>query len=175
MNRFLLACGLAVAPLLLLSAPQVRADGIDTFTFTETVGTDTTVLTWQLPAIPIPDAIAPDTFFVTLAVQTAVSVNGVVQPTVSEDFFFFANGFNSGGLAEDQFGFFLAGVGPVFSGTPDTPSFTCGTYSGLDSGSVFDGASETLVISTPEPSVFLMVFAGLIALFGGVALKKVSA
>lgn len=78
-------------------------------------------------------------------------------------------------MAEDQFGFFLAGVGPVFSGTLETPRFTLGTYSGLDSGSVVSGASEALVISTAEPSVFLMLFAGLIALFGAVALKKVSA
>jgi len=52
MNRLVLAGSLAIALLFLLPAPPVRADGTDSFIFTETTGGINYVVSWTLPASP---------------------------------------------------------------------------------------------------------------------------
>ncbi|MCU1316033.1 MAG: hypothetical protein JWN63_1355, partial [Candidatus Acidoferrum typicum] len=56
MHRVLLIPVFAIALVALCAAPQVRADGVDTFTLTESFGDSVASLVWQLPASPILDS-----------------------------------------------------------------------------------------------------------------------
>jgi hypothetical protein len=168
MRHLLLVCGMFVATALLLSAPQVRADGIDTFTLTESPdGVNTTTLTWQLPASGIPDVGLDGTGFYFLNVTTSEYFDGVLETTDPSDTVAYLVGY---GLFDSLGGIF--GSAPPYSGSESAPVFIPGTYTGTDPDTA---AASTLTISTPEPSALLMLCIGFLALAGVIALKKIQA
>lgn len=183
MNRFVLVCSLAFAFLLLFSAPQVRADSNDSFTFTESIsGIGKQTYTWQLSGTLTP---SPVDYATNFGFQVSgVSVSGLSDPVN----FLFLNSSQLGGFfafdaITGNYVFSLNSVLPtgivqLYSGPAgnqeSNPTFLALNipYVGLDS---INGVQACLTISTPEPSAFLMLFAGLVALFGAIALKKAAA
>jgi hypothetical protein len=183
MRHFLFACVVSLATLVLLCAPQVRADGTDTFTFTEPLSsTDTISYVWQLPASPTPDPsnVQIGLGFALVGVPVSTFVDGSLQSTTPslDTFLFFANGFGTSLLGTDGMGTnFGSTGGQLYYGvnTENMPTFIPGTYSGVDTNAPNGPVWATLTISTPEPSSLLMLFAGFLALAGALALRKVQA
>jgi hypothetical protein len=171
MRHLLLVCGMFAAAVLLLSAPQVRADGIDTFTLNESLnGIDTTTLSWQLPAAGVPDLGLDGAGFAFYNVSTSEYLDGVLQTTIPNDTIVYLVGY---GLYDSlQLGVFGSSTLP-YSGLESAPVFIPGTYTGTDP--IDPTIASTLTISTPEPSVLLMLSIGFLALVGAIALKKIQA
>jgi len=179
MRRLLLVPFLALAALLLFAPTQLRADGFDSFTFSETVsGLGDVSIVWQLPATP--DPASPDFSSIPGAfgianVPATLTILGVATPAVG-DFGFFDSSFGFEFLSNvGGFSFALSGANTMFSGGESNPTFISGTYSGVDPFSV-DGSPATLsIVSTPEPSSLLMLLTGFLALAGALAVKKAAA
>jgi hypothetical protein len=173
---FPFASVLSLTALLLVVPSQLRADGLDTFTFSENiVGPGQVTLTWQLPAAPTPDDVFPGQGFDVLNIPATLTIAGSSSAVV--DSFGFFN--SSSGLPWqllDLLGVSLGGVNQLYSGPESSPVFIAGTYAGFDPNNCdATGApnSATLtIVSTPEPSSRLMLFAGLLALGGVLLLKK---
>jgi hypothetical protein len=121
MRHLLLVCGMFAAAVLLLSAPQVRADGIDTFTLNESLnGIDTTTLSWQLPAAGVPDLGLDGAGFAFYNVSTSEYLDGVLQTTIPNDTIVYLVGY---GLYDSlQLGVFGSSTLP-YSGLESAPVF----------------------------------------------------
>ena len=142
---------------------RVKADSIDTFTFTSNGNS----FIWQLPASPV---LASGEIFPGSAFGfTNISVSENGGAPVIGSFFFFST-FSAGGL-DLNFGPALPinSIGPqVYSGAESAPTFLLGTFQ-LTDYAVDDvnGLPATLVISTtptPEPSVIAFLILGLLCL-----------
>jgi hypothetical protein len=180
MRRFLLVSAFFAGVLLLLSAPQVRADGSgsDTFTFSEQLSPSQTVsVVWQLPASPDPgDAYVDGVGFALFNVCTSTYLNGTFTGSSQDSLLFLASAAGGGFL--DGFNFGLGGVNQVYTGAESNPTFVAGTYSGFDSINLDANGNPiaaSLTISTPEPSSLLLLLCGFLAVLGTLALKKVQA
>lgn len=181
MRHFLFSSVVSLTALALLSAPQVRANGTDTFTFTEPLdSTDTISYVWQLPASPAPEPsnVSIGLGFGLVSVPVFTFVDGSLQSTTPsfDTFLFYARGLGTSLLGTDGVAsdFGMTGAG-LYSGPENTPTFNLGTYSGVDMNAPNGPVLATLTISTPEPSSLLMLFAGFLALSGALALRKVQA
>jgi hypothetical protein len=180
MRRSIFVSAFALALLLLFSAPQLRADGggSDTFTFTEQVSSsDTLSVVWQLPASPCPQSPVDGVGFGTYDVPTSFFLNGTYAGTTPDLFIFFSNA-AGGGFFDGTLSFGLTGTSQVYSGWEDNPTFNVGTYTGFDPIN-FDSNgmpnSATLTVAAPEPSTLLLLLFGFLAVFGTLTLKKVQA
>jgi hypothetical protein len=187
---------LGVVALFLLMAPQVRADGVDNFTYTEALGGgNTLVATWSLPSSPTPDIYSLGNGFIFQDdVTFTYSLNGTVTQTTSDANLIFMNA-DSGSISGAFGGFELANaflISPLvegfvlypastsspgvqlFSGPDNAPTFALGTYNLTD---VAYGQSNPgiLVISTPEPSALLLLLSGLLASALVLGLKRAAA
>ena len=170
-NRLLIVCAMCV--LGLLTPTAVRADGIDSFTWSwPYVGA---TVTWQLPASPNIPPGDVDTGDGVFSIQAPFTLNGA--PAGSPTFDFLDSGYWGGGLvAWDSYGSPI--VWPsygalLYSGTMAAPTFVPGTYDLW----VYDPSwpRATLTISRiPEPSTLLLVGIGMLALLG-FARKKIAA
>jgi hypothetical protein len=178
MRRGLLILSIGFVLFFMVSATQVRADGVDTFTFTEFNFAGTTenlVATWNLPASPT----GITNFAIGGGFETPnpVDVTATFMGTTftSPDTFVFLNSAVGGGFL-DLFGIFFAtpGSDQFYSGLENAPTFMPGTYFGFDSG--FGGEATLSIaapsIATPEPSALLLLASGLVAFMLCVTLKK---
>lgn len=190
MRRLFFLCSGLFAFLLLLSAPQVRADGItDTFTFTESLNSvDTISYVWQLPASPNPGANAAiGVGFTLVDVPIFTYLNGSLQsssPSLDTLLFFaggvglsFYNGSSNFGLTWIDPA--TQNSGQLYTGFEDAPTFLTGDFSGIDPFNLDANGSPVSaslsIVSTPEPSSLLLLFIGLLASVGALALKKLQA
>jgi hypothetical protein len=155
----------AVALLALCAAPQLRADGIDTFTYTESGAGLVATLVWQLPASPSLDPSFTNTGTgFTIGTDTgSFFLDGTFLFPFS-DTFSFSDELDGGGVNDIG-----GGLGSVlalsteqfdqlYSGGADSPTFTPGTYQ-VDNA--VDTTPGTLVISAPEPPAILLLLVGL--------------
>jgi hypothetical protein len=172
MRRYLLVLSIGFVLIFLVSAPQVRADGVDTFTFTEANFNGSSQLltvTWQLPSSPTSLALSSDGLgFETNPVPITATLGGLTETL--PDTFVFLNSSLGGGFFEGNGIFFTTpGGAQLYSGFETGPTFTPGTYNGFDSGF---GGEATLAIATPEPSALLLLLSGLAAFLICLTLKK---
>ncbi len=161
MRRGVLSLIVGMLLMLILWAPQVRADGVDTFTYTENTVLGPLVLVWQLPDSPTLDAGSfDDSSFTVPSDSGTYTFNGSTVPFT--DAFTLVSAGAGGGL-HDFFGdsglYLLTTLGDqLFIGNTNAPTFAKGTY---DVVNLVDGFTGTLVISTPEPSLLPMLILGL--------------
>ena len=155
----------AIALVALGAAPQVRADGIDTFTYTESAGGVDASLVWQLPDSPILDPSSfTETGFTIGADSVSLSLGDFLL--VFPETFTFSNSDAGGGIdggVDGGFGRILlsaAGVDQFYTGSENNPTFVLGTYQLYNAAEQITG---TLVISTPEPSALALLCVGLCA------------
>jgi len=174
--RKLFPC-LAVVALLLLAPSQSRADGFDSFTFTD-VSADNSfslVLTWQLPSNPTPDDAISGSGFDFLAVNVHEWLNGADMGIVSDSIAFLNPATNLGSWSFlDNFAS-LTSSSIMYTGDESNPTFIPGVYTGVDYfNSVGDlpNTATLNIVSTPEPSSILMLLAGFLVLAGAAAAKK---
>jgi hypothetical protein len=179
-RRSLLIFGTIAAFALLLSAPQLRADGgySDTFTFTEQLSpTNTLTVQWSLPASPNPCGNYVDGIgFAEVGVPTSYFLNGSYAGTTLDPFLFLSNA--AGGGFMDGLLFGLGGTNQIYSGPESNPTFIPGVYSGFDSLNLTPNGnliSATLTVATPEPSSLILLFFGFLVILGTLAAKKVQA
>jgi hypothetical protein len=177
MRRLSLAGLCFLAVLFLLSTPQVRADGTDTFTFSEQVSPGNNLaITWQLPSSPGDISIAdPGVGFVLPSVCVTTYLDGSFAGS-SVDSLVFLNNDNGGGFLDDTFG--LAGVSQLYSGSESWPTFITGTYSGFDALNLDVNGNlipASLTITAPEPSSLLSLLVGFLAVAVALALRKLQA
>lgn len=171
MKRSLIYGGLLIAGLLLVAIGPVRADGLDTFTYTSQGNT----LVWQLPASPTPVYFnSADDHFTVIATSFSVDGFKVNFPAVVD---FFGSS-NSGGFDFELGIFMLANtVGdPLFTGSLNLPTFVPGTYSLTDYAFSSTGVPGSLTItsstSVPEPSPLLLLACGLLGLMAITTLRR---
>jgi hypothetical protein len=155
----------AIALLALCAAPQLRADGIDTFTYTESGDGVVVTLVWQLPASPSLDSSSFTNTGFTIETDTgSFFLDGAFLFPFS-DTFSFSDQPDGGGVNDIGY----AGLGSVlalstyqfdqfYSGGADSPTFTPGTYQVTNA---VDTTPGTLVISAPEPSAIILLLVGL--------------
>jgi hypothetical protein len=155
----------AIALLALCAAPQLRADGIDTFTYTESNGDLVASLVWQLPASPSLDSFTSTNTGFTIETDTgSFFLDGAFLFPFSDTFSFFDQP-DGGGVNDIGY----AGLGSVlalstyqfdqfYSGGADSPTFTPGTY---QVNNAVDSTPGTLVISAPEPPAIILLLVGL--------------
>ena len=177
MRKLLFVPCLALAAVLLLAPSQSRADGFDSFTFTD-VSADNTfslILTWQLPSNPTPDDAVSGSGFDFLAVNVHEWFNGADLGIVSDSMAFLNPATNLGSWSFlDSFAS-LTSSSIVYSGDESNPTFIPGVYQGVDTfNSVGDvpNTATLKIVSAPEPSSILMLLTGLLALAGAFAAKK---
>ena len=177
MRRFAFIPFLAVAALLLVAPTQLRADGLDNFTFTD-VASDNSfslVMTWQLPANPTPDVGVSGQGFEFFSVSVNQVLNGVDQGIVTDAMAFLNP---NSGLPWQFLDLYasMSGSNIMYCGDESNPTFIPGTYSGFDYGYLDvngNPSNATLsIVSTPEPSSILMLLTGFLALAGALAAKK---
>jgi hypothetical protein len=179
MRRNLIVSVFGLALLLMLSAPQLRADGggSDNFTFTEQIApSENLSVVWNLPASPNPDTFVPGVGFADVNVPTTYFLNGVYQQTTADTFLFLSNA--AGGGFIDGFTFGLAGTTQLYTGCESNPTFATGTYNGFDALNFNSNGGfipATLTIAAPEPSALVLLLFGFLALFGTLTLKKLQA
>jgi len=178
MRKFVFATVLALAAILLLAPTQLRADGLDTFIFTD-VASDNSfslVMTWQLPSNPTPDLAISGTGFQFDSVSVSQIFDGVDQGIVTD-----LMAFTNPNTSELPWQFLdsyasLSGSGIMYSGDESNPTFIPGTYKGVDyfnldlSGSPSNATLR--IVSAPEPSSILMLLTGFLALAGILAAKN---
>jgi hypothetical protein len=180
MRRSIFVSAVALALLLIVSAPQVRADGggIDNFTFTEQLNpSETVTVTWSLPASPWPLAPVDGVGFGTYSVPTSVYLNGTFEGSGPDQFIFWSNALG-GGFIDGTFSFGLTGTNQVYNGWESNPTFAPGVYNGYDPFNYNSWGmpnSATLCVTTPEPSSLVMLLFGILLVFGTLTLKKVQA
>ena len=166
MHRVLLIPVFAIALVALCAAPQVRADGVDTFTYTENYGDLVASLVWQLPASPILDSSSyTDTGFTIGADSVSYFLEGTFLFSFS-DTFTFSNTDAGGGVYDNSldvvfFALSTAQFDQFYLGGESNPTFTPGTYQVTNALNSLPG---TLVISTPEPSALTLFCVGLCAM-----------
>ncbi len=166
MHRVLLIPVFAIALVALCAAPQVRADGVDTFTYTENYGDLVASLVWQLPASPILDSSSyTDTGFTIGADSVSYFLEGTFLFSFS-DTFTFSNTDAGGGVYDNSldvvfFALSTAQFDQFYLGGESNPTFAPGTYQVTNA---FDALPGTLVISTPEPSALTLFCVGLCAM-----------
>jgi hypothetical protein len=157
----------AIALLALCAAPQLRADGIDTFTYTESNGDLVASLVWQLPASPSLDSsfTGTGTGF-TIGTDTgSFFLDGTFLFPFS-DTFSFSDQLDGGGVNDigGDLGSVLAlstdQLEQFYSGGADNPTFTPGTYQVINAADNPPGPG-TLVISAPEPPAIILLLVGL--------------
>lgn len=176
-RRSLLIFATIAALGLLLSAPQLRADGSgDTFTFTEQLSpTNTLTVEWSLPAAPNVGGNYVDGLgFIELSVPTSYFLNGCYAGTSQDAFLFLSNA--AGGGFMDGLLFGLGGTNQIYSGPESNPTFVPGTYSGFDSLNLGPNGGlipASLTVATPEPSSLVMLFFGILVVLGTLVVKKV--
>ena len=182
MRRFLFASTVLLFGLLLVAPLELRADGFDSFTFTDvaTDGSFSLVMTWQLPSSPAPVDSSPSEYFALVATDVHRVLNGIDLGQVP-DIFYFVNPAIGDPLSSFQF-FDLYGVSlwgspnPMYSGPESAPTFNAGTYSGLDlynyDESGAPGNATLSIVSTPEPSSILTLLVGFMAIAGALLAKK---
>ena len=169
MHRVLLIPVFAIALMALCAAPQVRADGVDTFTYTEGFGDSVATLVWQFPASPILDPSSyTDTGFTIAADSVSYFLEGTFfsfSDTFSDTFTFSntdaSGGVNDNGLDVVFFALSTAQFDQFYLGGESNPTFAPGTYQVTNALDLFPG---TLVISTPEPSALTLFCVGLCAM-----------
>src|SRR6516162_3716919 len=90
MRRLLPVPMLALAVMLFLAPAQLRADGLDSFTFSETTvdNSFSLVMSWQLPSSPTPDYAVSGQGFEFYNVGVSEILNGVDLGTQLADFVF---------------------------------------------------------------------------------------
>lgn len=167
---FVLSC----VVLLLLVAPQSRADGVASFSFSESTGGTDYLLNWQLPS---PDkSVNPSSGvdFLVSNVPVYIYADGVLldpDPGAFLDTLIFFNS-NSGSSAEfaDLLGFSLSGVGQLYNGPESAPEFVSGSFSGTDP---LSNSTACLVVAAPEPSSLLLLFIAFLILAGTMVVRKV--
>jgi hypothetical protein len=177
MRRYLASTILGVALLILFSTPQVRADSIDNFNYTEDLSGLTFSFTWQLPSSPTVDegSYQPGVGFSISNVLLFVAIDDILLPPQFESFTFFASGLGGGFGYSDSAGPPLTqnlSPGQLYFDDANGPTFGIGTYGELD---LSNGNVGTLVISTPEPTGLLLLGIGLLTLVVRLSLKKVFA
>lgn len=161
MCRGVLKSIFAIGLMAILWAPQVRADGIDFFDYTENTVAGPLNLEWQLPESPSLDASSFTGSSFTVAMDTGLySFDGITAPFA--DTFTFLSADSGGGL-NDLFGdsglVLVTALGDqMYTGDTSSPTFASGSYDIVD---LATGSSGTLVISTPEPSALLLLCVGL--------------
>jgi hypothetical protein len=163
--RSVLSAALAAIFLGLVSAPQVRADSIDSFVYQSEANT----FTWELPSSPIvtPGNASPGNSFTLLDVS--VSENGGTAAMGTMDFFSDPGGLGVNGGIDffvGNFFYLINATGPqVYSGPETSPTFLIGTFNSFtEYGNGFVGVpGGTLQISkaVPEPSALLLLVLGL--------------
>ena len=174
MKRSLIYSGLLVACLLLVAIGPVRADTLDTFTYTSGGAT----FVWQLPASPTPLYFNTGDDHFTVELDT-FTLDGI-DLTESSILDFFGSG-NLGGFEFTATPFLLAQTtgDPLFTGALGTPTFAPGTYSLTDFAFSDSGVPGTLVITSPaavpEPSGLLLFACGMLGLIVFTTLRKVIA
>jgi len=167
MHRVLLIPVFAIALMALCAAPQVRADGVDTFTYTEGFGDSVVTLVWQFPASPILDPSSyTDTGFTIAADSVSYFLEGTFfsfSDTFSDTFTF--SNTDAGGGVNDSLGSFALSTAQFdqfyYLDGERNPTFRSGTYQVTNAFDLFPG---TLVISTPEPSALTLFCVGLCAM-----------
>lgn len=188
MKPYRIGVMLGAVALLLAMAPRVRADGIDNFTFTESLGGgNTLVVTWSLPSSPTQTTLTPGYGYGFTGVNLTYTLNGVVETTTSNTdvgFFFSGASLNSGGayggleIVNDS-----SCCGVIYAASTSDPgvqlftgdpTFTLGTYT-LTDVAFGNAYPATLVISTPEPSTLLLLLAGLLSSVVVLGLKRTAA
>jgi hypothetical protein len=176
-RRSVLFFAAVAAIALLLSAPQLRADGSsDTFIFSEQLNPTTTLtVEWSLPSSPNTHGnYFPGIGFAELGVPTSYYLNGSYEGTSQDPFLFLSNA--AGGGFMDGLLFGLGGTNQIYCGPLSNPTFIPGTYSGFDSLNWSPTGGQipaTLTVATPEPSSLVMLFFGFLALLGTLAVKRV--
>jgi hypothetical protein len=165
MHRVLLIPVFAIALVALSAAPQVRADGVDTFTLTESFGDSVASLVWQLPASPILDSSSyTDTGFTIGADSVSYFLDGNFLYSFS-DTLTFSNTDAGGGVNDSLdrvfFALSTAQFDQFYLGGESNSTFAPGTYQVTNA---FDSLPGTLVISTPEPSALTLFCVGLCAM-----------
>ena len=162
MRRTVVLFLLSSLAILLLAAPQSRGDGVDTFTYTEVSGGLVYTATWQ--SLATPDSFNSGFDFLS-QVSIDLSVDGFPMVTGEAAELTFYNQTSGSGELFDAFGLFgLQGIGQLYSGSEDSPTFAAGTYTGTDPYN--NGTEATLVISAPEPSSLLLLSSALLAIAG---------
>jgi hypothetical protein len=161
MRRGVLCSFFAMALIAFFCAPQLRADGIATFTYTDPTLALTVV--WTLPEHPSTDP--------TFSPDSSDGLFSISSATPADTFVFFnsssnaAPGYPNGGLI-DFLGLYLTTPGgdQFFKGDVSNPTFVPMAFYGDVTNNLIGDTGGTLVITTPEPSVLLLLFAGLCAL-----------
>src|SRR5216683_1086310 len=118
----------AIALVALCAAPQVRADGIDTFTYTESAGGVDASLVWQLPASPILDSSSYTETGFTIGADSVSFSFGPLLLSFPETFTFF-NSEAGGGIDGGVDG----GIGRILLSTACLEQF----YTGSESNCTF--------------------------------------
>lgn len=188
MNPYRIGAMLGVVALVLAMAPQVRADGIDNFTFTESLGGgNTLVVTWSLPSSPTTTTFTPGYGYGITGANLTYTLNGVVETTTSNTiigFYLSAASVNSGGAYGGLEIVDLSSCcGVIYAASTSDPgvqlftgdpTFTLGNYT-LTDVAYGNSYPATLVISTPEPSTLLLLLAGLLSSAVVLGLKRTTA
>jgi hypothetical protein len=192
MKRYLFAAVVGVVALLLTLAPQVRADGADTFTYTGTVsGGSPITVSWTLPGSPAPNVFVNNWYTGFTNITVTYTYNGSTHTYTNANLYFFSSSaadFAGGGTGGFQLGIptlvipfhtinpsYLPGPGvQIFSGSTSAPTFNPGTYNLINTAYGAD-TTGTLVISTPEPSALIMLLSGFLAATAALGIKKVIA
>lgn len=183
MRRLFFVPVAALAAFLLFAPAQVRADGVDNFTFSETIfGIGSVSITWQLPSTP--DSTSPNFSplpggFALSNVPATLTIAGISTP-VLDAYGFFDSGAGYGFEFLNVIGaFFLGGVTTMFSGGASNPAFIPGVYSGYDANYLnlngAPNAATLTIVGTPEPSSILLLLTGFLVLSGLLFAKKAAA
>ncbi len=193
MKCYIMGAVLGVIALSLVMAPQVRADGIDNFTYTGSVlGGNAITISWSLPSSPTPNSGVNGWF---TGFNGDVTVNYTYNGNMHTDsnvsvYFLNKTAINFSGVGHGGFELvdfsapipwavlyasFLPGPGvSTYSGSESAPTFILGTYN-LTNTAYGADTPGTLVISTPEPSALLLLLTGLLAAAAVFGLKRVVA
>ncbi len=155
-----------MALIALFCAPQLRADGVDTFTFAESIGSQDLIISWTLPASPTSSELTVGSDSFTISTVTGTYSFGGTTTDFS-DIFTFRDSATAGGLIDATgsmaFNLVTPALEQFFTGSLRSPTFTPGTFDVINftqDGTDVTGVG-TLAISTPEPSVLLLFCVGL--------------